>query len=372
MCKTINKDADNINKEEPINKDMLDLYSDYLISSFSYATATGMADMLNNGISHDKITRFLSEREYTSKDLWQMVKPTIRKIETEDGVVIFDDTIEEKEYTDENDIIAWHYDHSKGRSVKGINILSGVYHNKNQSIPVSFEVVKKTEKYLDPETGKQKRKSSKNKNEYFREMFQMCIKNAIKFKYALADIWFSSKENMQCVVDHNKHFIFAIKGNRLAATSKEDKFEGVFKSIDSLKLEENAAIECYLKGLDFPVLLAKQVFTNKDGSTGILYLAASDTSLDASKINAIYQKRWKVEEYHKSIKSNTGLAKSPTKTAITQNNHFFASIYAYFKLELLRQSINLNHFALKSKLYIRALSVSFKELQNLKEKYSVV
>ena len=368
MCESTNN---NSNQEEPINKDMLDLYSDYLISSFSYATATGMSGMLDNSISHDKITRFLSEREYTSKDLWQTVKPAIRKIETEDGVVVFDDTIVEKEYTDENDIVAWHYDHSKGRSVKGINILSGIYHNKNQSVPVSFEVVKKTEKYLDPESGKQKRKSSKNKNEYFREIFLVCVKNLIKFKYSLADIWFSSKENMQCVVDNNKHFIFAIKGNRLVAISKNNKLKGKFKSIESLKLKENTIMECYLKGLDFPVLLAKQVFTNKDGSTGILYLVTSDTSLNAAKINAIYQKRWKVEEYHKSIKSNTGLAKSPTKTVITQNNHFFASIYAYFKLELLHQSTNLNHFALKSKLYVKALSISYNELQNLKEKYLV-
>ena len=367
MCDSNNSS----NQEIPINKNMLDLYSDYLISSFSYTTATGMSAMLDNNISHDKITRFLSEREYTSKDLWQLVKPTVRKIETDDGVVIFDDTIEEKEYTDENDIIAWHYDHSKGRSVKGINILSGIYHSNNHSIPVNFEIVKKDEKYLDPETEKQKRKSSKNKNEYFREMLLVCIKNVIKFKYALADIWFSSKENMQCIVDNNKHFIFAIKGNRLVATSKNDKFKGKFKSIDSLKLEENTTIECYLKGLDFPVLLTKQVFTNKDGSTGILYLVTSDTSIDAAKINAIYQKRWKVEEYHKSIKSNTGLAKSPTKTLITQNNHFFASIYAYFKLELLHQSANLNHFALKSKLYIKALTVSFNELQNLKKEYSL-
>lgn len=367
MCDSINGS----NQEDPINKNMLDLYSDYLISSFSYTTATGMSAMLDNSVSHDKITRFLSEREYTSKDLWQLVKPIIRKVETDDGVVIYDDTIEEKEYTDENDIIAWHYDHSKGRNVKGINILSGIYHNNNHSIPVNFEIVKKDEKYLDPETGKQKRKSSKNKNEYFREMFLACIKNVIKFKYVLADIWFSSKENMQCIVDNNKHFIFAIKGNRLVAASKNNKLKGKFKSIDSLKLEENAIIECYLKGLDFPVLLTKQVFTNKDGSTGILYLVTSDTNIDAAKINAIYQKRWKVEEYHKSIKSNTGLAKSPTKTVTTQNNHFFASIYAYFKLELLHQSANLNHFALKSKLYIRALSISFKELQNLKKEYSL-
>lgn len=356
---------------KPLDQDMLDLYSDYLISSFSYTTATGMSAMLDNEISHDKVTRFLSARTYDSKDLWKLVKPVIRKIETEDGVVIFDDTIEEKEYTDENDIMAWHFDHSKGRSVKGINILSGIYHNNNATVPIAFEIVKKDIKFIDSKTNKQKRKSNKTKNELFRGMFKNCVNNRIKFKYTLGDIWFSSKENMEYVLENNKHFIFAIKKNRLVALTKKEKLKGNFKNVELLEFEENKAVSCYFKGIDKKVMITRQVFTNEDNETGILYLAASDTDLDFGQINIIYQKRWKVEEYHKSIKSNTGLSKSPTKTVRTQSNHFFASIYSCFKLEQLKQKTNLNHFALKSKLYIKALSVSFKELQNLKNQCSL-
>jgi len=353
------------------NKNMLDLYSDYLLSSFSYTTATGMSAILDNEISHDKITRFLSDYTYNSKDLWKLVKPVIRKIETEDGVIIFDDTTEEKEYTDENDIIAWHFDHSKGRSVKGINILSGIYHNNNSTIPVAFEIIKKNIAFIDPKTDKRRRKSDKTKNELFREMLLNCIHNRIKFKYTLGDIWFSSKENMEYVLEHNRHFIFAIKKNRLVALTKKEKLKGNFKNIESLKFEKNKAISCYFKGINKEMLITRQVFTNEDGSTGILYLATSDTDLDFNQIKTIYQKRWKVEEYHKSIKSNSGLSKSPTKTVRTQSNHFFASIYSYFKLEQLKQKTNLNHFALKSKLYIKALTASFKELQDLRNQYSL-
>ena len=53
-----------------------------------------------------------------------MLKPLVRELEDEDlGVLIIDDTIEEKPYTDESELICWHYDHSKGRNVKGINLL---------------------------------------------------------------------------------------------------------------------------------------------------------------------------------------------------------------------------------------------------------
>ena len=354
-----------------IDKDMLDIYSDYLISSFSYTTATGLSSILGNQISHDKITRFLRAREYSSKDLWKLVKPVIRTIETEDGCLIFDDTVEEKEYTDENDIIAWHFDHTKGRSLKGINILSGIYHNEAGTVPIAFEIVKKDIPFIDTKTGKKKRRSSINKNEYFRTMFKNAINNAILFKYVLSDVWFSSKENMEYILDNKKHFIFAIKKNRLVALSLEDKLLGQFKSLESLELRENEVTKCFLKGMEQEVLVTRQIFINQDGSMGVLYLATSNTSLDFSQMTTIYQKRWKIEEYHKSIKSNTGLSKSPTKTVLTQSNHFFASIYSYFKLERLSRLTNLNHFALKSKLYIKALAVSFKELQKLRNQIGV-
>jgi hypothetical protein len=89
-----------------MNKQMLDIYTDYLIASHSYTTATGLSKALNGAISHDKVTRFLSAGDYDSKQLWLLIKPEVRKIESEEnGILIVDNTIEEKPYTDENDLI---------------------------------------------------------------------------------------------------------------------------------------------------------------------------------------------------------------------------------------------------------------------------
>ena len=94
-----------------MNKEMLDLYTDYLLSTFGFSTATGLSAMIEGEVSHDKITRFLSAQDYTSKELWQQVKSTVRSVEHEQGVLIFDDTIQEKAWTDESELICWHYDH---------------------------------------------------------------------------------------------------------------------------------------------------------------------------------------------------------------------------------------------------------------------
>jgi hypothetical protein len=47
---------------------------------------------------------------------------TEQEIEHEDRVLIFDDTYQEKPYTDKNKLVCWHYDHTRGQSIKCINL----------------------------------------------------------------------------------------------------------------------------------------------------------------------------------------------------------------------------------------------------------
>ena len=63
--------------------------------------------MLEGDISHNQMARFLSSKAFTCKDLWGEVKTTVRQREQEDGCLIFDDTIEEKAWTDQNEIMCW-------------------------------------------------------------------------------------------------------------------------------------------------------------------------------------------------------------------------------------------------------------------------
>ena len=347
-------------------KEYIDLYTDYLISIQGQATSTGLSKMVEGEISHDQITRFLSNELFDSKKLWKEVKGVVRNIEDENGVIIFDDTIQEKKWSKENEIICWHYDHKVGRAVKGINILNCLYYSQDISIPVAFEIIKKEIRYCDIRTKQERRKSLKTKNELMRDLFKVAIQNQLKFKYVLTDSWFASKDNFEYIRKYNKHFISAIKSNRLFATSKENKLQGKFERVDTIEKADEKPIIGYIKGYEKPVLLYRQIFKNKDGSIGIIHLICSDTTLDKDQITTIYKKRWKVEEYHKSLKHNANLAKSPTKTVTTQSNHIFLAILAFFKLETLKIKHCLNHFAIKAKLWIKANLIAFKELQRLK------
>jgi hypothetical protein len=347
-------------------KELLDLYSDYLLSSFGATTATGLSRLLDGAVSHDQITRFLAEQVKTSRDLWRVVKPLVRQMESEEGVLIFDDSIEEKPYTDENEIVCWHYDHTKGRNVKGINFLTALYHSQGVSLPVAFHLVAKTESYLDKKSNKMKRRSATTKNDHYRQMLQVCVHNELPFRYVLNDSWYAAADNMMFIRHElGRHFIMALKSNRKVALSVQDKSQGRYQTVSTLDLPEGTVQEIYLESVDFPLLLIQQIFTNEDGTTGMLYLVTSDLTLDAAHLTTIYQTRWKVEEYHRSLKQNASLDKSPTRTVTTQTNHFFAALCTFVKLEWLGKRTDLNHYALKSKIYISALMAAFQSLQAL-------
>ena len=350
-----------------MNKELLEVYSDYLISLFSYTTATGLSGLLDGAISHDKITRFLATEDFDAKSLWKTVKVLVRKYEQDAGVLIVDDTIEEKPYTDESELVCWHYDHSKDRMVKGINLVNVLYQTEQIRLPVNYTLVEKEVWVWDKKKQKEVRKSAKTKNEHMREMLKICVQNEIKFRYVLADIWYGSAENMNYIAqDLERFFLIPLKTNRKVALSLADKENGLYQAVSDLTVEQGSVTTIYVEGVTFPLQLTKCIFKNEDDSEAVLYLVTNDLTLDAVQMDTLYQKRWGVEEFHASIKGNTSLAASPTKTKQSQKNHIFASLYAFVKLKLLRIETKLNHFALRSKLYFKALQASFHELQRLK------
>ncbi|MHA3772070.1 IS701 family transposase [Verrucomicrobiota bacterium sgz303538] len=363
-----------------MNRRMLDLYTDYLLASGGgQVTATGLSALLGGKVSHDAVTRFLAgDGEPPSpKEWWFLVKPVIRQVESEEGILIVDDTLEEKPYSEESPIICWHFDHTKGRNIKGINLLTLLYSARVGpqeedllSVPLSFRLIEKTEweTRTDAQGREQYRRvSAKTKNELLREMLLQARANQVRYRFVVADSWFSSKENMVLIkCELGKDFVMPLKSNRRVALSLKDKRNGCWREVDTVDCAEGTTREVWLEGVDFPLLMARQVFRNKDGTEAVLYLVTSDTTLSFEQITGIYQRRWKFEEYHKSIKQNAGMAKSPAHTEATQSRHLLCCLYAFIKLERLKLTSGLNHFALKSRLYMEGLSRALKALHSLR------
>jgi len=291
-------------------------------------------------------------------------------VQGEDAVLVIDDSIAHKPHTDPSELIGWHYDHTSGTSVKGINFLTTLYcarsGTEDVSLPVAFALVEKDEEFTDKKTGKTKRRATTSKNEHYRSMLRACVKNGMPFRYVLNDVWFAAADNMKLIkTELDKDFVMPLKSNRNVALSEQDKKDGRYQAVGTLALEHGQAREVYLEQVPFPLHLVKQVFTNKDNSQGLLYLVTSDRTLDGDHVMRLYQERWQVEVYHKSLKQNASLSCSPTRTKRTQTNHLFLSLCAFVKLETLKIKTQCSHFALKNKLYVAALQAAFQQLQKL-------
>ena len=238
-----------------MNTRLLDIYTDYLICQNKYATATGLSELMPNEISHDQVTRFLNGNLMGSKELWAYVKSDVRQHETvSGGVLILDDTIEEKPYTDENEIMCWHHCHTKGRHIKGVNILSCLVRYGDITFPVGYEIVHKDVQFCDVATKQLRRTASVTKNEHFRSLVGQCYKNQVAFDYVLADNWFGAKENLD-YIHHNlkKQFIIGLKSNRTVALSEDAKIRGKFQQIETLDMEDGRCKIVWLKGNSFPI-----------------------------------------------------------------------------------------------------------------------
>ena len=162
-------------------------------------------------------------------------------------------------------------------------------------MPVAFELLKKTEWAFD-EKKKEKwpRKSPTTNNEhYYRKMLWACVKNRIsasttRLKRRLVRL---IGEHMRHVKEESKkEFIMPIKSNRKVAFSSEDNKDANYEQVGSAQLEPNTTKRLYLEQVPFGLLLCKQVFTNEDGSEGVVYLLSSDLTLDHERLTTIYQR----------------------------------------------------------------------------------
>jgi hypothetical protein len=341
---------------------LTDLYTDFLIACPGQTTCTLLSEVLDNNVSHDRFTRLLGSGKIDSGLLWREAKPMCREIASDDAVLIIDDSVEAKPHSRCNGLVRYHFDHTQGKSVKGVNFISAIYHSWEMSLPIGVDFVVKEEAYTGKD-GKTRYRAKVGKNEMFRRLVGRAA-SQLPFRYVLADSWFASAGNMEYIDDMDGHFIMAMKENRRVALGKEDKQAGRYVSITAA-LAEGGVRSVYVEQLGFPILIAKQVFKNGDGSTGTLYLSSNDLGLTYEQITTIYKKRWKVEEYHKSIKSNTAFPRSPTSSMVAQRSHFVASILANLKLERLKVRHKKNHSALKSLLMKNATISAWKKLNTL-------
>jgi len=81
-------------------------YCQYLLSSQTNYTITNYAEYVEK-ISHDLVNRFLVTERLTASNVWHAVKDDIAP--SENGYVVFDDTVLDKTRSKKIDSVHWQY-----------------------------------------------------------------------------------------------------------------------------------------------------------------------------------------------------------------------------------------------------------------------
>lgn len=208
----------------------LDLYPDYLISSNSQSSATGLSRLLAGAVSHDQITLRFST-SCLDPAVRTQAKPLVRQAEYQRpsdafAVLIADDFILKKAHTNPNALIRAHWDHSLGRLVKGVNFVRLLYQVGELVLSVAVELIEKT-----------KAKSTFTKNGYLRQML-MVAQQQVGHRYLLADSWYASAGNMNAVLKRGHDFVLALESSRTVALSVAARVQGRFQSLDTLAFSD--------------------------------------------------------------------------------------------------------------------------------------
>jgi len=296
-------------------------YCQYLLSSQKNYTLTNLAEHLNF-FSHDTINRYLRGEKLTPRLLWDNVKHLIQL--DEDGLIIFDDTVIDKNSSRCIELVRRQYSGAEHRVIRGIGLISCVYVNVKTG---QFWVI--DYRIYDPDG------DGKNKLDHVVDMLQNLVYGKqLPFVRVLMDSWYAAQKLMAFIEQLGKIYYCPLKRNRLV-----DDSGGVenYKQIEQLRWStEEQQQGKLIKIKNFPRHKKVKLFRVTISTDRTDYIVTNDCSQNSTdevqKANAV---RWKVEEFHRGLKQLTGIEACQCRKARIQRNHIACAILAWTHLNRL-------------------------------------
>jgi hypothetical protein len=176
-------------------------YCQYLLVSQINYTLTNFADH-SKKFSHDALNRYMAGEQLRPKLTWENVKGQV--VQSPKGFVIFDDTVADKNFSHEIELVRRQYSGNAHRVIKGIGIVTGVYVNPELG---QFWII--DYRIYDPDG------DGKTKLEHVEEMLVNCVyQKNLQFWAVLMDSWYATKEIMLTIEKYKKIYYCPLKDNR--------------------------------------------------------------------------------------------------------------------------------------------------------------
>lgn len=287
-----------------------DLYCSFLEVTSTRYSALSLSEVAPEGaaLSHDSISRWLSEEKVRPKDLWAMAA---KEVHAAAGILVFDDVVIDKSRSGKMELVNWQYAGSKHDVTKGIGVVNALWQvDKEQYIPMDYRI------WNPPEDGK-------TKNDHFQDMLSATKQRGLHPEMVVADSWYSSLKNLKSVRSHGWDWVMGLRSNRLVGKPHQQ--------LRTLDIPDGGLV-VHLKGYGW-IRVFRFVATN--GRTD--YVGTSRTDLSREQVKTYFERRWSVEVLHRELKQTCGLSRCQANTGRAQRNHIGLALLTWIRKHKRRQ-----------------------------------
>ena len=171
------------------------------ISTSYHYTLTNFAEHTEK-FSHDAVNRFLAGDQIRPHLVWENVKGQV--VQTPQGFLIFDDTVVDKEFSYNIELVRHQYSGNEHEVIKGIGVVTCVYVNPelDQFWIIDYRI-------YDPDG------DGKTNLDHAHDMLTNCVyQKQLQFWAVLMDTWYATKDMMLYIDKLRKIYYCPLKDNR--------------------------------------------------------------------------------------------------------------------------------------------------------------
>lgn len=298
-------------------------YIDFLVASPRVVSGTEAArtqPARPDAPAHDAYTRLLHRLEPDAEALWAEAAPLVAR---GGGVLVLDDSVLDKPYAKQMDLVARQWSGKHKRVVWGIGLVTLLWSDGEALIPCDYRLYEKEADGL-------------TKNDHARALLDTAQERGFAPQMVLFDSWYASLANLKAVRGHGWQWTTQLKANRAVNPDGTGT-----RRLDQCAIAESGT-RIHLQGYG-PIVVFRLVST--DGDTE--YWATSDLTMGAGQRQKYSELAWGIEVYHRTLKQHCGVERAQVRAARAQRNHITCALRAFLRLEQHRLVTGLNWGAAK-------------------------
>ena len=293
------------------------MYGQFLVNTPVNVTGTYFADTAS-GFSHDQVSRFLRSSKLTPRIIRDKALSEIPL--SPHGFVLFDDTVIDKDFSFDIEMVRSQYSGNAHDVIKGIGVVTCVYYNPETDVSYALDY-----RIFDPE------RDGQSKLDHVWDMLDGLKERNVAYGYVLMDSWYAVTELMVYIDDLGKLYYCPLKNNRKVDDSNDTR---PYRAVSLLEWDQvELATGKLVKVKGFPSSMKTKLFCVQVSTNRTDFVVTNDlTQGSADGVRKASAIRWKIEEFHRQLKQTTGIEHCQARKQRSQRNHINLCMQAWMVL----------------------------------------